>query len=193
MVMGDFQKKNSVSGKNASTQVSASRETDTTDSEDTRTEITFSSAGVSWSNYNQQHYDKLWKQTQFVFCTSMILKVKGDKVYNNVWSGRIKVEKIDGEVANLKDYSLFKIIQKGHSYHGFVVDTPANKKFFKKIGWDTYPKHITAIPIKNEKQELKKVFAGLSTSPLSREKIKNIEKIISDFFRSHSRSVSQAA
>ena len=67
------------------------------------------------------------------------------------------------------------------------------KDFFDKIGWKQYPKHITGIPVKNEKKELVKIFAGLSTSPLSRDKIKSIEKVVFDFFRSHRHKISQAS
>jgi len=157
-------------------------------------EITLSGSGVSQFTLNQNsYYEQLWKQTQAVFCTSMALKVKEGKIYHNVWSGRIKVKDLREELADLNDYSLFKIVQKGHSYHGFIVDTPANKKFFNSIGWDSYPKHVTAIPIKNENQELTQIFVGLRTSPSSRDKNKDMEKIVSDFFRSSGQKFSQAA
>ena len=93
-------------------------------------EITVSTTGVSQLVNREQHYDQLWKQMRTIFCTSMILRVKDDKVYRYVWSGLMKVKAKDKELADFKDHSLFKIIQKGHSYHGFVVDTPANKGFF---------------------------------------------------------------
>ena len=137
-------------------------------------------------------YENLWKQTTPFFCSLLILNLKKDKVYAKDWSGKITVNQKDQALANLTDYSLFKVCQRGHPYHGFVVDLPANKAFFNKIGWDMYPKHITAIPIKNEKQELKQIFVGLRTSPLSREKIKEMEKIVSSFFQSQ-KIISQAA
>ncbi len=133
---------------------------------------------------HNKSYEKLWKKTKPNFCTSMILKVKENKIYLFMWSGRMKSEQTNEDLADLNGHSLFKVVQRGHPYHGFVVDTPGNKTFFGKIGWESYPKHITAIPIKNENQELQNIFVGLSTSLLSKNKIKEVEQIIFDFFQS---------
>ena len=140
-----------------------------------------------------QNYEILWEQTKAFFCTSMILTVQDDKIYPLIWSGRMQVNETDEELADLKSYSLFKVIQRGHSYHGFVVETEANRKFFNKIGWKQYPKHITAIPIKNEKQELESIFSGLSVVPLSKDKISSIEKIISNFTQSNNKKLLKSA
>ena len=147
---------------------------------------------IAISNHSM-NYKTLWKQTQSIFVTSMILQVKKDKIYPLVWSGRIQIEQTNAELMDLKDNSLFKVLQRGYPYHGFVVQLPANKKFFEKIGWKKYPKHITAIPIKNEKQELRKIFLGIGISHLYRDKISSIEKIVSDFFQSQNRKIVQAA
>ena len=160
----------------------------------TKTGVTVSKTGaLHLKSEERKHYEYLWKQTRSIFCTSMILKVKNDKIYPYVWSGHITIKQTDKALANLKDYSLFKIVQKGHPYHGFAVETPANKEFFSRIGWDSYPKHITAIPIKNKNQILDQIFTGLGTKSLSRNEIKSVEKIISDFFQSYSQKISQAA
>ncbi len=155
----------------------------------------FSQTDVTRFTFNNKEkcYEELWKKIQPVFCAFMLLKVQGDKIFHQAWFGRVKVETKDKELADMKDHSLFKIVQKGHPYHGFIVDVPANKKFFSNIGWDSYPKHITAIPIKSEKQELKQIFAGLSVTPLNREKIKSIERAVSSFFQSHRKKISSAA
>ena len=162
--------------------------------ETTKTGVTVSKTGTLYLKVEERkHFENLWKQTRSTFCASMILKVKNNKIYPSVWSGHITIKQTDKMLADLKDYSLFKIVQKGHPYHGFAVETPANKKFFSRIGWDNYPKHITAIPIKNKNHVLDQIFTGLGVKPLSRNEIKSVEKIISDFFQSHSQKISQAA
>ena len=73
------------------------------------------------------------------------------------------------------------------------METEANKQFFNKLGWDNFPKHISAIPIKSEKKVLDKVFVGLSTKTLSKQSIQKIEKVISDFFTSNQKELAEAA
>ncbi len=131
------------------------------------------------------NYDDLWLKTKSLFCSAMLLAVKQDKIYPLSWFGRMQVDQKDEELADLNDHSLFKMVRKGHPYHGFIVDTPAHKKFFNKIGWEKYSEHITAIPIKDEKQELKLVFVGLSMRTFSIEEIKNSERLVSEFFKPH--------
>lgn len=178
LIMGNFKSKSSdtqrVSKKNLQTEI-------------TSTNTLYLKLG------QDEDYETLWKQTKPVFCTSMVLKVETEKVFLLTWSGRMKINKTDEKLADLSDHSLFKVVQRGHPYHGFVVETSANKKFFNKIGWDSYPKHVTAIPIKNEKRELKHIFTGFSTSSLSKDKIKNVEKIVSDFFQSKNQKLSMTA
>ena len=200
LIVGNFKPKASIVKETVSSEqneASSAQNIDSNQQEDkefSETDITVSSTGTSQFTLNQNpYYEQLWKQTQTVFCTSMVLQVKGKKIYHDIWSGRMKVKDLNKELVDLKDHSLFKVVQKGHPYHGFIVEIPGNKKFFSNIGWDSYPKHITAIPIKNENQELTQIFVGLRTSPLSRDKIKDIEKIISDFFRSYGLKLPQAA
>ena len=129
------------------------------------------------------NYEELWKYTKSFYCTSLVLKVKREKVYPISWTGQIKCQKTEDIFVDLKDYSLFKIVNKGYSYNGFVVDNPVNKKFFSQIGWQEYPKHVTAIPIKNNKNELVSVFVGLGVEPISRGKIQQIEENVLKFFQ----------
>ena len=149
----------------------------------------FGNSTLTQFSYN---YEELWKCTKSFYCTSLILKVKENKAYPISWTGRIKNQKTEDIFVDLNDYSLFKIVQKGHSYNGFVVDNPVNKKFFSQIGWSEYPKHVTAIPIKDSKQCLTSVFVGLSLDPISRQKTQKIEENVLAFFRKTS-GFSQAA
>ena len=132
------------------------------------------------ASYN---YEELWKYTKSFYCTSLVLKVKGENIYPVSWIGRVKYTKIEDVLINLNDYSLFKILNKGYSYNGFVVDNPVNKKFFSQIGWKEYPKHVTAIPIKDDQDNLVNVFVGLSIEPISRGKTQQIEESVLKFFQ----------
>ena len=96
----------------------------------------------------QNNYESLWAQTKPFFCTSIILEIKGSEIYLSEWSGRIQNNKTNEKIADLKDHSLFKVIQRGHPYHGFVVDLPANKKFFNNIGWDNISQSHYSHPYK---------------------------------------------
>ena len=138
------------------------------------------------------NYEDLWKYTKSFYCASIILKVKEDKVYPISWTGQVRLEKTADVFVDLDDYSLFKVVKKGYSYNGFVVDNPVNKKFFTQIGWKEYPKHVTAIPIKDSEKNLYNVFVGFSVKPLSRQKIQQIEESVLKFFHK-SHTASQAA
>ena len=138
------------------------------------------------------NYENLWKYTKSFYYASIILKVKEDKVYPISWTGHVKLEKTADVSVDLDDYSLFKVVKKGHSYNGFVVDNPVNKKFFTQIGWKEYPKHVTAIPIKNSENNLYNVFVGLSVKTLSRQKTQQIEENVLKFFHK-SQTASKAA
>ena len=132
---------------------------------------------------SKNSYDKLFNQTTSNFSATLILENKNNILFPVDWSGYISANfDAKKQVANLNDFSIFKIVGKGHHYHGFVVDTEGNKKFFNNIGWDKYPKHVTAIPIKNEKDQLEFIFIGLAASSLDRQSIQKIEQIVLDYF-----------
>ena len=136
----------------------------------------------------EEKFQKLWDKTTNLFCTVMILEVKDKKAYPLSYQGKISIKESNQSLVNLEDYSLFKVVQRGHPYHGFVVDTQANKDFFNKIGWPNFPTHVSAIPIKNASQELQYIFMGLSIKVFSRSSIQDVEKIISDFFNSNNKT-----
>ena len=108
------------------------------------------------------------------------------------WTGRVKCVKTLDIFVDLDDYSLFKIVGRGYSYNGFVVDNPVNKKFFSQIGWQEYPKHVTAIPIKDNENKLVNVFVGLGLEVISRKKTQQIEENVLKFFH-NVHKMSQAA
>lgn len=155
-------------------------------------EITKTKTVYIRGDYDQK-YEGLWKKTRPFFVTSMVLKVTEDEIHPLVWHGRIRIKNMDEALGHLHGYSLFKVVSRGLPYHGFAVDNPDNKNFFHKIGWEKYPQHITAIPIRNEQQKLYQIFVGLGTQNFPKEKIKHIEKIIAHFFQSHDQTGSEAA
>ena len=154
-------------------------------SEQTNTKFMFvDSVTKSSSHYSLSYnYGDLWKYTKSFYCTSIVLVVEENKAIPITWTGKIK--KYKDISIDLDDYSLFKIVKKGHSYNGFIVDTPANKKFFSQVGWEEYPKHVTAIPIKDVKGNLVNIFVGFSLNPVSYGKIQQIEENILKFFQTN--------
>ena len=153
--------------------------------EEKRGDKTLETSGLYMFNQDQS-YKNLWEKTNSVFCTSMVLKVKNSQAYLLVQTGRIYVSDFKEEpLIHLGTHSLFKIVNRGHAYHGFIVETEANRKFFDKLGWNNFPKHVTAIPIKDEKDELVKIFLGFAVSSLSKKAIQEIEKNVLDFFSSN--------
>ena len=132
---------------------------------------------------SENDYKELFDQTKASFKGSLILKNKNGRLFPKTWSGHIDTN-LDAtkQIANLNDFSIFKILGKGHAYHGFVVDTESNKKFFNSAGWPNYPKHVTAIPIKNEEDQLEFVFIGFAIRSLDRQSIQNIERQVLDYF-----------
>ena len=138
------------------------------------------------------NFDELWKYTKLFYNACLVLKVSEEKLYPVSWTGRIRHIETEFIPVDLNDYSLFKILKRGHPYNGFVVDHPVNRSFFSQIGWDEYPKHVTAIPIKNNQNILTNVFVGLSITPISRKKVSEVEEKVLQIFQGFF-SLSQAA
>ncbi len=132
----------------------------------------------------KENHDDFFNQVKSQFIGSLILKSRNNDLLFQNWSGRIEIkpEMETKTAANLNDFSIFKIVGKGHSYHGFVVDTEVNQKFFNSIGWSQYPKHVTAIPIQDEMNKLKFVFIGISMTNLDKQSVKKIEQQVLDHF-----------
>ncbi|MDE0091795.1 MAG: hypothetical protein OXN83_00745 [Oligoflexia bacterium] len=158
-----------------------------------RTHVTFFGAVDKTMTHFSHNYEELWKYTKTFYCTSLILKVKGERVYPVNWTGQIKCQRTGDIFVDLNDYSLFKIVKKGYSYNGFVVDNPVNKKFFSQIGWSEYPRHVTAIPIKDSEQRLINVFVGFSLEPISSGKIRQIQESVLKFFQDDQKTLKKAA
>lgn len=157
-------------------------------------ELTSGGESTHFSVILETSYERLWKYTKQYYCSSMVFGVKDNKAYLSNWAGRVTPSTKDEKFCiDLEAYSLFKIVQKDLTYNGFVVDSPLNKKFFNYIGWSNYPKHVTAIPIKNKENKLVKIFTGLSVDALSRQQLQEIERHVLDFFQAEDQSLKKAS
>ena len=134
--------------------------------------------------------EKLWDYARKYYCSLLILNVQKDKAYLDYWTGKIELQNKDDFYVDFKDYSLFKIVQRGYPYNGFVVESPGNKKFFKNIGWPQYPSYVTALPIKDSLGNIKQIVVGLSIKTFTPQEIKNIQRGILELFPE---SIAQAA
>ena len=90
-------------------------------------------------------YEKLREKTKNYFSGIIIFKRRNDDyLIPERCVGRIALKDENFKV-NLKETTLFSIINKNFPYHGSVIGTPANQEIFKNIGWQrTLPKHISA-------------------------------------------------
>ena len=139
----------------------------------------------------EESYNHLWPKIKPFFCGSLILEIEENKIYPLSWTGMITIEDKKNNLLDLKARSFFTVIQRGRPYHGAVTDISTNKGFFKKVGWDSYPKHISALPIYKEKGSLKHIFIGCSPKTLSKKDIQAIEGIVNNY--SPSKRLSQQA
>ena len=140
----------------------------------------------------KENYISLWNYTKKYYCSSILFNVKSGKAYLDSFVGRISLQSsIDEIYVDFKDHTFFKVIQRGYPYNGFVVESPANKKFFADLGWDKYPQYTTGMPIKDSSENIKKIFVGFSLKSFSKQEIQNIQKDILDIFKE--KNLSQAA
>ena len=138
-------------------------------------------------------YEELFQKTKNYFSTILVLENIENQLFPVDWHGKISELDKSSPLVNLSDFSLFKILKTGHPYNGFVVDKEVNKKIFNQLGWPQYPKHVTALPIKNNHNELNLVFLGLSMKVLDYKTIRQIEKTVFDFFLSQEKGLKKAS
>ena len=128
-------------------------------------------------------YDGLWKKASPLFSAYGIFEIKAGKIKFSHYFGNINTKGLQDLSIDFNKESLFKILKKGHTYHGFVIDNPINKLFFTGIGWTNYPKHATFIPLDFQDGKPSEIFIGLSLSPLMRKQWKDFEIFVFDFFQ----------
>lgn len=84
-----------------------------------------------------------------IFETAMILLFKDGELQPWKWNDlflSVKAEKPDS--IDLKDPSMFKIVfRTAKPYHGYVVTSTVNQKFFNEFYRGMLPKHATIIPV----------------------------------------------
>ncbi|MCB0408256.1 MAG: hypothetical protein KDD34_08635, partial [Bdellovibrionales bacterium] len=92
----------------------------------------------------------LFNELKQNFQHSMILLFESSNIKAWKWENSWKPSSESAfEPFNPDQPGLFRIVQKTKQpYHGYVVDSPINKEFFKNWGYDQYPAHVTALPMK---------------------------------------------
>jgi len=143
---------------------------------------TFTSESISQLNKTEE-YNSLWNYTKKHYCSSLIFTVKDKKAYLDSFVGRVSLKSTDKVCVDFKDHTFFKVIQRGNPYNGFTVETPDNKKFFSSLGWDSYPQFTTGIPIKDDMNNIKKIFIGFSLRTFSKQEIQMIQTDILRIFQ----------
>lgn len=138
-------------------------------------------------------YNSFFSKLKKYFSSILILTNKNGQLFALDWTGCNKQIDKQEALGNFSDFSIFKVLEKGHSYHGFIVDTQANKAFFNKVGWKTYPKHASAIPIKNSNNAIESVVVGLTLHSHNRETIQEIEQVVSSQFNQNKSNAQIAA
>ena len=124
-------------------------------------------------------YEKLWEKTKNYFSGIIIFKRQSNYLIPERCVGRI-VLKDENFKVNLKETTLFSIINKNFPYHGPVIGTQANKEIFQNIGWETaLPKHISAFA---PAAAHKKVFFGVGGRQVKMTEIGKITDLIEKFF-----------
>lgn len=99
-----------------------------------------------------QEIDLAFRQLKEHFISSMILKADGNFISLYKWSPEFDLASVSDKCKiDLSGPSLFRIVSKTKlPYHGYVVDSPVHRDFFKSIGFDDLPASVTAVPIKIE-------------------------------------------
>jgi hypothetical protein len=119
----------------------------------------------------QQEIDLAFRTLKEHFTSSMLMKIDGNYASLYRWSSEFDLAAVANQCkVDLSGPSLFRIVAKTKlPYHGFVVDSPAHRDFFKQIGYDDLPASVTAVPIKIE-DELWGLLLSLGTQAASRAK-----------------------
>ena len=164
-----------------------------TENEDTQFgELTNATEATSIRILKTENYEKVFQDTKKYFSSAFILKNKGDELFPIDWVGCNTQVDRNKPLVNLNNHSIFKILQKGHPYHGFVFDSENNKNFFNSIGWSDYPKHVSAISI-SKKGSLDLIFVGLSHTNQNRQAIQEIEQVVASSFDNMKKNKKEAA
>ena len=127
------------------------------------------------------HYKDFWKQMQNHFGSCIVLKNEEGSLYPLAWYGHISIQNTEEVLAHLSESSFLRLLSQNLDYHGFVVDTPKNREILKKMGWANLPKHVTACSLMN-KQGQKRVFIGISPTPILKDHLEKIKDICKKFF-----------
>lgn len=137
----------------------------------------------------------LFSELKSHYQQSMILILNGDELkpwkWENSWTPKSKAA---FNPFNPDQPGLFRIIKRTKQpYHGYVVDSPLNKEFFKLWGFDNFPEHVTALPMIVEGHLTGIVLCLGDESSASDRALMDAEKIVTEFVSTIVRVTSLAA
>ena len=137
----------------------------------TRTSVT-----IVQKDLNHDSSELCFEELDSYFSGMIFLKIEPDSFILQKGK-RINFEKNKKIPCEPKNF--LEITKRGNIYNGFVINNESNQNFFKAIGWATFPKNVTSIPIKDESQKTTRIFLGITIKPVSNNDIKKIEEILS--------------
>ncbi len=137
----------------------------------------------------------LFNELKCYFQQSMILLLNGEELkpwkWENSWSPKSK-EAFEG--FNPDQPGLFRIIKRTKQpYHGYVVSSSLNKAFFKNWGFETFPEHVTALPMIVEGHLTGIVLSLGDKASASDRALIDSDKMVNEFVNTIIRLTSKAA
>ncbi len=120
-----------------------------------------------------------------IFETAMILLFKDGELVPWKWSDLfLSVNGEKPEAIELKEPSIFKVVfRTAKPYHGYVVTSAANQKFFNEFYRGMLPKHATVIPIMIDGR-MGGMLLGFTNSKLDyRQSLRLMERLAFDLGR----------
>lgn len=124
-------------------------------------------------------------QASNTYETSMVLLFKDGELLPWKWSDlflSVKGEKPDS--IDLKGPSLFKVVfRTAKPYHGYVVTSPVNQKFFNEFYRGMLPKHATVVPIMIDNRMAGMLLGFTSLKVDYRQSLRGMERLAVDLSR----------
>ena len=109
-------------------------------------------------------YPQIFKLSEQYFTGVIIFSFHNKEFKPVEWS-----DSMEGPATPVKTDkpSVFRMIVRSRSpYHGFIIDNEQHKQFFGPWGFKELPKHITLIPVFNNKKNIIGAFMGITDKNL---------------------------
>lgn len=137
----------------------------------------------------------LFNELKAHYQQSMILLFQGETLkpwkWESSWSPKSK-SAFEGFQHNQP--GLFRILYRTkHPYHGYVVDSPIHQKFFGDWGFEGFPHHVTALPVKVDGHLTAAVLCIGDESATSESTLVAAERLVTEFEQALKRLATKAA